>query len=76
MTADEAKKIAVDEYQGLSKQFTEVEKYIMDSAINGNFSITVAGTLHQRIKKYLEELGYRVTVGNQYNDFYYTISWD
>ena len=75
LTADEARKIAVDEDKTISKQFEEIEKYISDAAFNGTFSVHVAGTLHPYVKKYLENIGYRVDTGNQYNDFFYSISW-
>ena len=33
------------------------------------------GFLQVETKKRLEELGYKVTVGYQYNETYYSISW-
>lgn len=75
LTADEARKIATDEDKQISKQFKEVEKYIDEAAFNGYFSVHVAGTLHPYVRKCLENMGYRVETNNQYNDFFYSISW-
>lgn len=75
LTANEARKIATDEDKTISKQFEEVEKYINEAAFNGEFSVHIAGVLHPYVKKYLENIGYRVDTGNQYNDSFYSISW-
>lgn len=75
MTADEARKIATDEDKTISKQFEEIEKYIGEAAFNGNFSVYVAGTLHPYVKKYLENIGYKVDTGGQWDNAFYSISW-
>ena len=75
LIASEARKIALNEDKAISKQFEEIEKYISEAAFDGKFSVHVAGTLHPYVKKYLENIGYRVDTGNQYNDFFYSISW-
>lgn len=75
MTADEARKIASEEDKNITKQFEEVERYVSEAVLNGEFSVSVAGQLHLYVKKYLERIGYKVTTGNQYNDSFYTISW-
>lgn len=77
LTANEARKIAFDEDKKISKQFEEVEKYISESAFNGNFSVHVAGVLHPYVKRYLENMGYMVeTHDSCYSvDSFYSISW-
>jgi len=77
LTADEARKISLDEDKKISKQFEEVEKYISETAFNGEFSVHVAGVLHPYVKRYLERIGYMVETNNScYSiDSFYTISW-
>ena len=77
LTANEARAIAIDEDKKISKQFEEVEKYIGESAFNGQFSVHVAGVLHPYVKRHLERMGYMVeTNGSCYSaDSTYTISW-
>ena len=77
MTANEARKIALDEDKKISKQFEEVEKYISEAAFNGEFSVHVFGVLHNYVKRYLESMGYVVEThyACHSNDAFYTISW-
>lgn len=77
LTANEAKSIALDEDKKISKQFKEIEKYINESAFNGEFSVHINGVLHPYVKKYLENIGYTVeTHDSCYSvDSFYTVSW-
>jgi len=52
-----------------------IEEQINEAVSKGRSFITNSGTLQHETKQKLKELGYIVTIGNQYNDFYYTIAW-
>ena len=59
----------------LTKELSELEKQIDEAISNGEFSISNNGYLQSETKDRLEELGYKVSTGNQYNELYYSISW-
>ena len=46
-----------------------------DAIADGKFSISEDGCLKPETRKKLEELGYKIETGNQYNESYYSISW-
>lgn len=56
----------------LSYILGEVEKTIC----KGKFAISIAGILDPSLRNKLEELGYKIKVGTQYNEPYYTINWE
>ena len=63
----------------ISKCVTE-ELIILENQINdaiklGKFYISCTGFLQVETKNRLEDLGYNVSVGSQYNEPYYIISW-
>ena len=58
-----------------TQQLTELSKLIRDAIADGKFSISEDGSLKPEIRKKLEELGYKIETGNQYNESYYSISW-
>ena len=58
-----------------TQQLAELSKLIIDAIADGKFSISKDGCLKPEIRKKLEELGYKVETGNQYNESYYSISW-
>ena len=58
-----------------TQQLAELSKLIRDAIADGKFSISEDGCLKPEIRKKLEELGYKVETGNQYNESYYSISW-
>lgn len=58
-----------------TQQLVELSKLIRDAIADGKFSISKDGCLKPEIRKKLEELGYKVETGNQYNESYYGISW-
>lgn len=57
------------------EEFNKIEKYIEDSASSGVFYVSKSGSIHPRMKQLLEDLGYKVKIGLQYNEPYYTIGW-
>ena len=58
-----------------TQQLAELSKLIIDAIADGKFSISEDGCLKPETRKKLEELGYKVETGNQYNESYYSISW-
>ncbi len=56
----------------LSYILSEVEKTVC----KGKFAVNISGILDPSLRSKLEELGYKIKVGFQYNDPYYTISWE
>lgn len=58
-----------------TQQLAELSKLIRDAIADGKFSISEDGCLKPEIRKKLEELGYKVETGSQYNEPYYSISW-
>lgn len=58
-----------------TQQLAELSKLIRDAVADGKFSISEDGCLNPETRKKLEELGYKVETGNQYNESYYSISW-
>ena len=75
-SASEANKMAnhvID--SGITQQLAELSKLISDAISDGKFSISEDGCLKPETRKKLEELGYKVETGNQYNESYYSISW-
>lgn len=58
-----------------TQQLAELSKLISDAIADGKFSISEDGCLKPEIRKKLEELGYKVETGSQYNEPYYSISW-
>ena len=58
-----------------TQQLAELSKLIKDAIADGKFSISEDGCLKPETRKKLEELGYKVETGNQYNESYYSISW-
>lgn len=58
-----------------TQQLAELSKLIRDAIADGKFSISEIGSLKHETRKKLEELGYKVETGNQYNEPYYSISW-
>ena len=74
--ASEANKMAnhvID--SGITQQLAELSKLIRDAISDGKFSINENGYLKPKIRKKLEELGYKVDTCSKYNESYYSISW-
>ena len=58
-----------------TQQLAELSKLIRDAIADSKFSISEDGCLKPETRKKLEELGYKVETGVQYNESYYSISW-
>ena len=75
-SASEANKMANHVIDNCTtQQLAELSKLIRDALADGKFSISEDGCLKPETRKKLEELGYKVETGNQYNESYYNISW-
>ena len=59
----------------ITEELFKLENQINDAIKIGKFYISSSGFLQIETKKTLEELGYNVSVGSQYNEPYYIISW-
>lgn len=76
-TAAEAKNVtelAIE--NSITKQLEELSFEINTATHKGKYAIANDGTLDSEVKRRLEDLGYNVTIGNQYNKSYYTIRWE
>lgn len=76
MSASEANKMTNNAIDSCTtQQLAELSKLIRDAIADGKFSISEDGSLKPETRKKLEELGYKVETGTQYNEPYYSISW-
>ena len=76
LSASEAHKKTTDNIKDCStKELAEISKRISDAIANGKFSINGDGCLQCETTQRLEELGYKVETGSQYNEQYWSISW-
>lgn len=75
-TAAEAKNATeLAKENSITKQLEKLSSDINNAIHKGKYDIANDGTLDSEVKRRLEDLGYKVTSGNQYNESYYTISW-
>ena len=76
LSAVEARRQSLQNFEEKRKEmFDEIERNIRKAIATGKFEITSDGNIPQEVQIDLRELGYRVDVGCQYNQSYYTISW-
>ena len=74
---------AIDAYQKTkdnlkkctTKELAEISKKISEAIENGKYEIGDSGYLQPETRQRLEELGYKISNGSQYNEPYWTISW-
>ena len=77
LSASEAHKNTVNNIKNCStKELKEISKRIRDAITDGKFSISVDGCLQYETTQRLEELNYKVQTGIQYNEQYWSISWE
>lgn len=62
--------------RGMIKQTRKIRDLINEAVDNGDFSITGSDVLLLETKKWLENHGFSVNDGTQYNDPFWIISWD
>ena len=76
LSASESHKKTVDNIKNCStKELAKISKKISEAITNGRFSISDDGCLQYEKIQRLEELGYKVQTGSQYNEQYWSISW-
>lgn len=76
LSASEAHKKTTDNIKDCStKELAEISNKISDAITNGKFSINGDGYLQYETIQRLEELGYKVQTGSQYNEDHWNISW-
>lgn len=59
-----------------TKELVEINKRISDAIAEGKFAVSGDGCLQPETRLKLEELGYKVLTGTQYNESYWTIVWN
>ena len=76
LSAKEANKKTLNSIsEDVSIELLRVEDKINNAISVGKYYATIGGTLRAETKRILEQLGYNVKVGTQYNEIYYTVSW-
>lgn len=76
ISASEARRRSQQNFENKNKVILdEIERNIQKAIVAGKFTITSDGNVSQEVQAALRTLGYRVDVGSQYNQSYYTISW-
>ena len=63
-------------YNDIARELDEIMDNIQNEMNKGHFYYSGSGYLHEATKKRLEELGYKIETGSQYNEPYYSISWE
>lgn len=77
ITAEQARQRAktfISEYE--NSQFNKIMENINKESGRGYFIYYGDEALRPAVRKKLEELGYDVSIGNQYNEPEYCISWE
>jgi predicted kinase len=62
-------------YDCVTSELNKLSEQINNAIAEGKYSITNDGYLQQETRQRLEELGYKIQTGSQYNESYYSISW-
>lgn len=76
LLAHEANKMTNENIErDCTRQLIEISTEIRNAVTDGKFSISRDGSLKPEIRKKLEEFGYKVEIGTQHNESYYSISW-
>lgn len=77
LSASEAHKKTVNNIKNYYiKELTEISEIIRDAITDGKFSIRGYGCLQYKTIQRLEELGYKISIGSQYNKSHWSISWE
>ena len=76
ISAVEARRQSLQNFEEKNKVIlNEIERGIQKAIIAGKFEVTSDGDISPEVQDSLRGLGFRVNVGCQYNQSYYTISW-
>ena len=60
----------------VSEELSRMETLISEAVKEGRFSVYGEGHMQEATKQELERLGYKVEMGSQYNDSYFSVSWE
>ena len=77
ITAEQARqraKAAISKYE--QSQFNKIMEGIDKESAQGYYNYYGDEALQPAVRKKLEELGYDITIGNQYDEPEYCISWE
>lgn len=76
ISAQEATKLTNEKLNKMDyEEMNKIMKRIKIAIDNAEFRISCEGTIKEYTRKQLEELGYVVCIGSQYNQPHYEISW-
>ena len=76
LSADEARSKTLENiYNCVTTELHKLSEQINNAVAEGKYSISNDGYLQHGTRLRLEELGYKVQTGSQYNESYYSISW-
>ncbi len=75
LTAYDAKQKTQEYAMDIREEYCEIEGLIEKAILSGHFYVIKSGYINPSMKRYLENLGYVVKTGTQYNEPYYSISW-
>ena len=76
LSAEESRKRADEAVDNdIKKQLQEIATEINAASKEGKYSYSKDDCLKPKIREKLEELGYELEVGSQYNQSWYSISW-
>ena len=76
ITAKEAHEKSAKVYdKKIEARLDEVFDWINSAIARGEFQICIDGNLPLEVKKRIENLGYTVNTGSQYNESWFTVSW-
>jgi len=75
LTAWDAKQKTQEYARDFREECYEIEGLIEKAILSGHFYVVESGYINPAMKRHLENLGYIVKTGTQYNEPYYSISW-
>ena len=76
ISAKEARKQSEQNKQNiLNKEMTIIEEEINNEISQGNNNVYIDGSISSDARQMLEQLGYDVKCGSQYNESYVNIEW-
>jgi hypothetical protein len=76
ITAEEARKETTNNLENfLTIELEDIEKKIREAIKQGYYSISEDGYLSSQSIKALEDVGFTVKAGSQYNEPYYSVIW-
>ena len=76
ISAKEARKQSEQHKQNiLTKEMATIEKEINNEISQGNNNVYINGSISLNARQMLEQLGYDVKCGSQYNENYVNIKW-